>query len=341
MKELSNKVENEGVSAEGILSADGFNELAKELENVMTSQGFALTSADLKLLVKSIANYAAGGDLYTDSGSADSYVLSVIDDVQAPDPFRKGMQVRFIPESTNTGGPATIDVPGLGVKNIKSSLGGDPAAGTIPAGQFKTLTFNSVDFIDDAISDDPDLNDPAVAASTVATAILSARIFGQFTQIFRGSISDSVPALLGSADGGVENFRKWLVVADTQAGSTSLDSLTVGSISTRVSSGYNGGSVNFSRSADAAAAPTLGSSSSGLLITGGSIMAVITVGDLSDVHVTGYHFDIPAERNINAAKLALSNISLNDELGMTVSDDIFLYGLQTSQSTHIIIYDMG
>lgn len=128
------------------LTAAEFNQIPDELENAITNTGITLSSGDLSQLSKAIANYTASGDFYTDTGAADAYVLSVIASKQGPTSYATGTRVRFIVGNTNTGA-STINVNTIGVKNIKTNAGTDPAAGDLTAGAIIELEYDGTNFV--------------------------------------------------------------------------------------------------------------------------------------------------------------------------------------------------
>lgn len=120
---------NDFVTGNTLTAAD-FVIPMSEVQNVVEGTGQTLSAGDLDQLGKGIANYVANGDFYTDSGAAGAYVLTEIGSKQAPTAYTDGMRVRFEAANANTGA-STVNVAGLGVKNIKLSGGTDPAAGDI------------------------------------------------------------------------------------------------------------------------------------------------------------------------------------------------------------------
>ena len=122
------------------------NSAKNEVNNVVISTGVSLDDADTTQLGVAISDYAAGGDFYTESGSADVYVVSVVGVKKAPGSYFNGMRVRFLPGNVNTGA-STINVATLGVKSIKLADGStDPAAGDIPAASEVQLTYDGTNF---------------------------------------------------------------------------------------------------------------------------------------------------------------------------------------------------
>lgn len=124
----------------GTLTAVEWNQVPKELENVITGTGQALTNADLNLLGKAIAGYVANGFFYTDTGTAGAYILNIIGSKQRAPSLTDGFKVEFITTNPNPGA-ATVNVASLGVINIKTQDGIDPLAGDISG--FVILNFDS------------------------------------------------------------------------------------------------------------------------------------------------------------------------------------------------------
>lgn len=112
MRDLNDKV------TDGTLSADEWNDVPSELQNIIEALGIALSGGDLNQLGKAIAGYVANGTFYTDSGAADAYVLTQIGSKQVQPSYTDGTIVRFLPTNGNTGA-STVNVAGLGVKVIE------------------------------------------------------------------------------------------------------------------------------------------------------------------------------------------------------------------------------
>ncbi len=124
MQDLNDKITG------NTLTAVEWNEVPSEIQNVIEGLGQTLTSGDLNQLGKAIAGYVSNGNFYTESGIADAYVLSVVGLKQRAPTYTNGFKITFIAGNTNTGA-STVNVAGLGVKNIKLSGGGNPLAGSI------------------------------------------------------------------------------------------------------------------------------------------------------------------------------------------------------------------
>jgi len=126
------------------LTADEFNDIPSELENLILSTQQTLTAADLTQSGKAVATYAACGDFYSDSGVADAYVLTQPSPRQSVTQYWDGMRVRFIPGNTNTTA-STINVAGLGVKDITKPDGSPLEAGQIVADEIIELHYSLAD----------------------------------------------------------------------------------------------------------------------------------------------------------------------------------------------------
>lgn len=125
------------------LTADEFNDIPEEEENLITSTGQTLSAGDLHQIAKAVATYAAVGDFYNDSGAANAYVLNPLASFLAPIQYWDGMRVRFRISHTNTGA-STVNVNSLGIKAIVKEDGISPlGAGDLPAGEHGELIFHA------------------------------------------------------------------------------------------------------------------------------------------------------------------------------------------------------
>jgi len=117
------------------LEAAEFNQIPDELENLITDTGQTPSSGDLNQLSKAAAIYASGGAMFTDSGAANTYVLSAIGVKKAPTAYFDGMTIFFRAGNRNTGS-STVNVATLGVKNLNREDGSNLSAGDILAGEY-------------------------------------------------------------------------------------------------------------------------------------------------------------------------------------------------------------
>jgi hypothetical protein len=123
------------------LDASEWNSLA-DINNLMISAGITPDLNNVNQINKAVANYVAVSDCYTDSGIANAYVLTPINNFQAPTSYIEGMKIRFITSNANTGA-STINVASLGVKTIKKFDGSDVISGDIPANVEIELVYRS------------------------------------------------------------------------------------------------------------------------------------------------------------------------------------------------------
>lgn len=123
------------------LTAVEWNQLPQEVQNVITGLGITLSSGDTNQLGKAVAGYVANGDFYIDSGAADAYVLGKVGAKQVAPAYADGFSAMFRAGNTNTGA-STVNVGGLGVKDIKTAAGADPGAGVITTGEYVSLRYS-------------------------------------------------------------------------------------------------------------------------------------------------------------------------------------------------------
>lgn len=157
MELLSNKTTGSN------LAANEWNQVSNELENIITQTGQTLNSGDLNQLGKGMANYVANSNFYTDSGSANSHVLTSIASNQSIVNYVDGMAVEFLAATNNTG-PTTINVASKGIKDVVGFSGGPLVGGEITAGTRIVLKYreSAGDFIIDNL----------IAASVFAGAVV-------------------------------------------------------------------------------------------------------------------------------------------------------------------------
>lgn len=104
------------------LTAAEWNQVPSEIQNVIEGTGQTLSGADLNQLDKGLAQYAAAGQIYVDSGAADAYVLSAGNSRIAIPFYVDRAKFLFVPSNANTGA-STVNIGGLGVKDLKDENG--------------------------------------------------------------------------------------------------------------------------------------------------------------------------------------------------------------------------
>lgn len=132
------------------VAAVEWNQFA-DIDNVITTSGQTPSSSDLNQLGIAAARYSSGGQFYTDSGTANTYVLSPVSPFKAPvdatNGYFNGMIIRFRAGNANTGA-STVNVNSAGVKNLKKEDGTtDLTAGDVPTNKDAHFRYNGTNFV--------------------------------------------------------------------------------------------------------------------------------------------------------------------------------------------------
>ncbi len=127
--------------------AGTFNQFNNELENIILSADFTLDDSggpdtNLDMLAQTIAGYMTSAMIYQDSGSADIYTLSISSNLKTISSYEDGMLVAFDAGNDNTGA-STVNIAGIGIKDITTPDGTDLEAGVILAGKFTAIVYSS------------------------------------------------------------------------------------------------------------------------------------------------------------------------------------------------------
>lgn len=96
---------------------DELTQFKNETQGAIVSSGQVLTSGVVDQLTKALAVYAAGGEFYTAGGTVSAVTLTPIGLRIAPPTYTDGQSVSWISTGASTGA-TTVDVAGLGVKNL-------------------------------------------------------------------------------------------------------------------------------------------------------------------------------------------------------------------------------
>jgi hypothetical protein len=183
------------------------------------------------------ANAAQQGflELVTDAGGDDTYVGCPTVPILA---YGTGTVIRLFPTTTNTGA-ANINVCSLGVKNIKTSAGADPADGAIVASHVNLMVYNGTEFrlVDNGGSGS---GIGTAFSSTVATSFSATPTFtvpssattgANFKITLTGNVTSST---LASAVNG--QMLNWIICQDATGGrsfvwpSTVIGGITINSV---------------------------------------------------------------------------------------------------------------
>jgi hypothetical protein len=200
------------------LTADEWNQIPSEIQNVIQAFIPALSGGDLDQLGKSVAAYAAAGNFYTGGGAADVYTATKLSGIQAPPDYFTGMLVRFRAPAANTGA-ATVNVAALGIKNIKREDGSALNADDIVTTRDAWMSYDGTDFLLTNWSSD-DITPVAAADPSELIGILE-RI-DNTSVMFRPSIGDN---LVVNVDGVrlTRNTDLIFILGDFGVGGSHLD----------------------------------------------------------------------------------------------------------------------
>jgi hypothetical protein len=172
------------------VDGDEYNNIVRAPKDVIETSGQSIDASNTQL-TKGVAGYVASGNFYTDSGSANAYILNNIGSFRAPNAYTDGMEVRFRAGNASTTA-STVNVSSLGVKNIKKPDGTTDISTDIVTDVDTVLRFdlsNDVFIIQTALSDASETVKGIIEIATQAEtdagtddlrAITPAKILGLF-----------------------------------------------------------------------------------------------------------------------------------------------------------------
>ena len=141
----SSKVDGDSVDA------NEWNQLAS-IDNFITTSGQTPSTSNLNQMGIGAARYSSGGQFFTDSGTANAYVLTSISPFKSPvssgagEGYFIGMEIKFRAGNANTGA-STVNVNSAGVKNLKQEDGTtDLVANQISTSQDLIFRYNGTAF---------------------------------------------------------------------------------------------------------------------------------------------------------------------------------------------------
>jgi hypothetical protein len=133
------------------VGASEWNQLA-DVDNFVISSGQTPSTSNLEQLGIGSARYSSGGQFFTDSGTANAYVLSPVSPFKSPvssgagEGYFNGMIIRFRAGNANSGA-STVNVNSAGVKNLKKADGTDVATGDILTTRDVVFRYDGTNFI--------------------------------------------------------------------------------------------------------------------------------------------------------------------------------------------------
>ena len=133
------------------VAAIEWNQLT-DVDNFVINSGQTPSTSNLDQLAIASARYSSGGQFFTDSGTANAYVLTPVSPFKSPvssgagEGYFTGMIIRFRAGNANSGA-STINVNSAGVKNLKKADGTDVATGDILTTRDVSFRYNGTNFI--------------------------------------------------------------------------------------------------------------------------------------------------------------------------------------------------
>ena len=128
-----------------------WNQLA-DVDNLVINSGQTPSTSNLDQLAIASARYSSGGQFFTDSGTANAYVLTPVSPFKSPvssgagEGYFNGMIIIFRAGNANSGA-STINVNSAGVKNLKKADGTDVATGDILTTRDVSFRYDGTNFI--------------------------------------------------------------------------------------------------------------------------------------------------------------------------------------------------
>jgi hypothetical protein len=134
------------------VSALEFNQLA-EIDNLISTSGQTPSTSNLEQQAIASARYSSAGNFFTDSGTANAYVLSPVSPFKSPvssvatETYFNGMVIRFRAGNACSGA-STVNVNNAGSKSLVKSDGSTAlTTGDIPANTEVEFVYNGTNFV--------------------------------------------------------------------------------------------------------------------------------------------------------------------------------------------------
>ena len=170
-----------------------YNQIVRPIRDMITSGGQSIVDAQNNQVGKSVANYSAGSNFFTDSGSGTAYVLSKVASFNQPTVYTTGFQARFKAGSTNTAS-ATINIETIGVKTLKKlNAAGSKSnlvSGDIIQNRYYKCTYDGTDFIlfEDVLNSANNVRDrKLIIKNTAANPTFQTDLTVEFLTVYDGS----------------------------------------------------------------------------------------------------------------------------------------------------------
>ena len=121
------------------------NGFKDENNNLIAGSGQSINIGDKQQTHKAVANYVGAGDFFNYGGTVNAITLAPLGSRVAPTFYATGLRVRFNATSPNTGS-ATVDVTGLGVKEIREQGASTNALAPGAVSGYMELTYDGTHF---------------------------------------------------------------------------------------------------------------------------------------------------------------------------------------------------
>lgn len=104
--------------------AESLNAFTSEINNLITGMGLSINDSTFDQVIEAVIKGIASGNFYEYSGTANAIVLTKLGGRDAAASYFDGMQAGFIASTASTS-TVTVNIDGLGVKNVKDIDGND------------------------------------------------------------------------------------------------------------------------------------------------------------------------------------------------------------------------
>ena len=133
------------------VAAIEWNQLA-DVDNLVINSGQTPSTSNLDQIAIASSRYSSGGQFFTDSGTANAYLLTPVSPFKSPvssgagEGYFNGMIIIFRAGNANSGA-STVNVNSAGVKNLKKADGTDVGTGDILTNRDVAFRYDGTNFI--------------------------------------------------------------------------------------------------------------------------------------------------------------------------------------------------
>lgn len=120
--------------------AESLNAFTQELNNIITNMGLTISDTTWDQVFNAVVKGIMTGTFFEYSGTANAVILTSLGSKTAAATYYDGYQASFISTTVNTGA-TTINIDGIGVKDLKTIDGDDLSGGEVTG--FMTVVYRS------------------------------------------------------------------------------------------------------------------------------------------------------------------------------------------------------